>query len=203
MGMRIEQYQSAISLRLFIKGYTIIESDSEVDNFVLPGTSMVMAIRYKGHVVVKENGIEDTLPSLVLSGMRKTARLIHYAPQTANLLIVFNEGGAMALSKIPANELYGLSISSENLFTADEMNEIIENLSEAQDNTDRITFIDGFLLRKLKSNQQDRLVHQAVELIKQQNGMIRIKDLIGGLYISQDAFEKRFRATVGTTPKQY
>lgn len=203
MGMKIEQYQPSGNLQAFIKGYTIIESDSEMNNFVLPDTSMVMAIRYKGHVSVREHDSEDTLPSLVLSGMRKTARLIHYTPQTANLLIVFNEGGLSALSKIPANELYGLSISSENLFTADETDEILERLSASQNNADRIKFIDNFLLKKLKSPQPDRMVHQAVTLIKQQSGTVRIKDLIDDLNISQDAFEKRFRATVGATPKQY
>lgn len=203
MGMKIEQYQPGNTLQAFIKGYTIIESNSEMDNFVLPGTSMVMAIRYKGHVTVRENNFEDTLPSLVLSGMRKTARLIHYTPQTANLLIIFNEGGLSALSKIPAHELYGLSLSSENLFSADEMNEILERLSAAQNNAERITFIDNFLLKKLKSNQHDRLVLEAVAIIKQQKGLVRIKDLVSDLYISQDAFEKRFRTVVGATPKQY
>lgn len=203
MGMKIEQHQPSINLQAFIKGYTIIESDSEMDNFVLPGTSMVMAIRYKGHVIVRENDFDETLPSLVLSGMRRTARLIHYTPQTANLLIIFNEGGLSALSKIPAHELYGLSLSSENLFSADEMNEILARLSEAQNNAERIKFIDNFLSRKLRSNQPDRLVHQAISLIKQQKGTVRIKDLVGDLYISQDAFEKRFRTAVGATPKQY
>ena len=34
-------------------------------------------------------------------------------------------------------------------------------------------------------------------------GIIKIKDLADTLYISQDAFEKRFRRVVGTSPKQF
>ncbi|MNZ68691.1 Helix-turn-helix domain protein [compost metagenome] len=47
------------------------------------------------------------------------------------------------------------------------------------------------------------MVKNAVQLIKQNNGNIRIKDLATDLHISQDPFEKRFRAIIGSTAKQY
>ena len=56
----------------------VMESDREVENFVLPDTSLVLAIRYKGNVTVKENGKTHFLPPIVLSGIRKTPRHIRY-----------------------------------------------------------------------------------------------------------------------------
>ena len=51
--------------------------------------------------------------------------------------------------------------------------------------------------------ESDRLVTEAVKLIYQHKGNIRIKDLNERLLISQSPFEKRFRKVVGTTPKKF
>jgi AraC-like DNA-binding protein len=43
----------------------------------------------------------------------------------------------------------------------------------------------------------------ALQKIQAANSIVRIKELAGFLCISYDAFEKRFRKTVGTSPKQF
>ncbi|MFB9080089.1 helix-turn-helix domain-containing protein [Flavobacterium procerum] len=72
-------------------------------------------------------------------------------------------------------------------------------------NTDklRIKIIEQFLLSELKDIQTDKLIVEAIKLIYQSNGTIRIKDLNEKLFISQSPFEKRFRKVVGTTPKKF
>jgi methylphosphotriester-DNA--protein-cysteine methyltransferase len=67
--------------------------------------------------------------------------------------------------------------------------------------SDRIDNMEAFLLQHLTTNRPDSLIGEAIRLIKQQNGIVRIKDLSAALHISQDPFEKRFRAQVGSTPK--
>ena len=47
------------------------------------------------------------------------------------------------------------------------------------------------------------LIVEAVKLIYQTKGTIRIKELNQRLFISQSPFEKRFRKLVGTTPKKF
>ncbi|MFB9080609.1 hypothetical protein ACFFWB_24945 [Flavobacterium procerum] len=59
------------------------------------------------------------------------------------------------------------------------------------------------MLSELKDNQTDRLIVEAIKLIYQNNGAVRIKELNEKLFISQSAFEKRFRKVVGTTPKKF
>ncbi len=58
---------------------------------------------------------------------------------------------------------------------------------------------------KKNSNARKPLpaIGDAVRIIKQHNGVVRVKELAASLHISQDAFEKRFRALIGSTPKQY
>lgn len=199
--MKIERFFPSAALIPYVKEFMIIESDQETCSKTIPGTSMVMSFRYKGKVK-KEDGAETT-PSSGIAGMRKSPRLFYYAKETANLLVVFREGGFAAFANIPAHELFELTVSAENLFPAVELSDILEHLAEAKSNRDRIDRMEIFLLRKLLLHKQDLLVGSAIQRINQHNGIVRIKDLATTLHISQDPFEKRFRAVVGATPKQY
>jgi AraC-like DNA-binding protein len=49
----------------------------------------------------------------------------------------------------------------------------------------------------------DKLVFNAIQKIRATNGIVKMKELAETFYISQDAFEKRFRRVVGTSPKQF
>jgi AraC-like DNA-binding protein len=154
-------------------------------------------------VLNTEGDSKEIIPASVVTGLRRSARLLCYAEKTANLLAVFHEGGIAAFSRIPAHELFGLSISAENLFLSAELDQVLERLAEEKTNRDRINFIEAFLFGKLTGRKPDALTGKAIQLIKGQSGMIRIKDLATSLNISLDAFEKRFRTVVGSTPKQY
>ena len=55
----------------------------------------------------------------------------------------------------------------------------------------------------MKDRQADKLIVEAVKLIYESKGSIKIKGLNEKLFISQSPFEKRFRKIVGTTPKKF
>ncbi|MBK6996402.1 MAG: AraC family transcriptional regulator [Lewinellaceae bacterium] len=67
----------------------------------------------------------------------------------------------------------------------------------------RIKIVEQFLLSHLKDIETDKLIVEAVKIIYQSNGTIRIKEINEKLFISQSPFEKRFRKVVGTTPKKF
>lgn len=67
----------------------------------------------------------------------------------------------------------------------------------------RIKIVEQFLLSQHKDIHTDKLIVEAVRLIYQTKGTIRIKELNEKLFISQSPFEKRFRKVVGTTPKKF
>jgi AraC-like DNA-binding protein len=201
--MKIEKFFPSVALMPFVKEFLIIESDLETGSNLLPDTSIVMAFRFMGNVQNEEGEKKEAIPANAITGLRRSARRLFYSRATANLLVVFNEGGTAAFSRIPAHELFGLTISSENLFRSAELNEILERLAEARSNRDRVDVVEAFLRRKLTNTQPVALISNAIQLIKQQSGIIRIRDLAISLHISQDAFEKRFRTLIGSTPKQY
>jgi len=190
-------------LRPFIRTYLIIESKEELVNRVLPDTSLAIAFKIKGQVNYITSNTSNGLPSSVISGLRKSVRLINYLKDTATIIVLFKETGAAAFFKEPLHELFEESVSLNNFIRQQKILRIEEQLAETQNNHQRIAIIEQFLLSKLYDRKPDRLISAAVHKIYAAKGIIKIKELAGALYISHDAFEKRFRKVVGSSPKQF
>jgi AraC-like DNA-binding protein len=201
--MNINSYKPTELLRPFILTYIIVESQEKGVNRVLPDTSLVMAFRYKGRLSYTAGVIKNDLPSSSVSGLRKSLRLFNYSKGTGNLLILFKEAGAAAFFKTPLHTLFEESVSLDNFIPHQNLSIIEEQLAEAKNNSQRIDLIERFLLSELYNPEPDKLILSALKKIHSAKGIIKIKDLADTLYISQDAFEKRFRRIVGTSPKQF
>ncbi|MFX1704726.1 helix-turn-helix domain-containing protein [Chitinophaga sp. CC14] len=197
--MNMESYLPSAILSPYVSAYLIIESKDGMENRVMPDTAVVMSFRFGGKVMT---GDAD-LPVTALAGLRRTSRLLHYAPGTGNVLVKFREGGATAFFKTPLHELFDTHESLDQLVQHHKIREVEERLYEAKNNLQRIAIVEQFLIAALSSRQPDLLIRNAVQQIKTAAGDVKIKSLAADLYISQDAFEKRFRRSVGTTPKQF
>jgi AraC-like DNA-binding protein len=190
-------------LRPFIKTFLILESEGGMLNRVLPDTSLVMVFRYKGKVSYQENNISNDLSPSVISGLRKSGRLIRYSKDAGNILVIFKEAGARAFIHEPLHELFDESVSLTQISGYQNVSCIEEQLAEASTNVQRIRVIEQFLVARLQYPKPDLLILSALERIRSAKGILRIKDLAETLCISQDAFEKRFRRIVGVSPKQF
>ena len=201
--MTIDYHVPAKKLSPFIKAYLVIESRDGLENRVLPDTSLVMVFRFKGMVKQLVNSLDEELPSFVVTGLRKSGKQVNYSGNSGNVLVLFNEAGAAAFFKEPLHELFEENIPLGDLSGYRNLSAIEERLCEAADNADRIRLVEEFLLSRLGSYDPDKLILTALEKIHASKGLLRIKELADSLYISQDAFEKRFRKIVGTSPKQF
>lgn len=201
--MKITEYIPNDQLRPFIKAYRIIESKEELVNRVLPNTSLAIAFRFRGQISYINGTDKTNLPNTLISGLRKSVRLINYAPMTSVLIVLFTETGASAFFKNPIHELFEESVSLNNFFPKSVISIIEERLAENGHNQTKIAFIEQILYSKLLFNKPDKLVSNAISKIHSNNGIIKINELAKDLCISQDAFEKRFRKVTGATPKQF
>ncbi|WP_126247168.1 helix-turn-helix transcriptional regulator [Chitinophaga rhizosphaerae] len=201
--MTIRKFQPSGTLAPYISEYLLIESDADILNQTIPGTSLVLSFRFSGRIVQESDGKSEVLPGSVISGLRKNARGFRYEKGTFNLLAVFREGAIHAFTRVPAHELFGLSVDTQDIFPSAEISALQERLAEAPGHPQRLLLLEAFLLRQLTPIPQDGLILEAASLIKRQNGNLRIKSLAEALHISQDPLEKRFRARIGATPKQY
>ena len=199
--MNVDTHIPTALLRPFIKAYVIVESENELVNRILPDTSLVMAFRFKGQVNYITDQNKSRLPAIVVSGLRKSVRLINYSKNTGNVLVLFKETGAGAFIKEPLHELFNDSVSLDSAARYKNISIIEEQLAEATTHVQRVGIVEQFLLSKLYNPKTDRLILSALERIHVAKGVVRIKDLAHTLCISQDAFEKRFRRVVGVSPK--
>lgn len=181
----------------------IIESENGMVSNILPDTSLVIAFRFRGAVSAVIDGRQHDLAPSVISGIRRSSRSMAYAKGTANLLIVFHEAGAAAFFREPLHELSDISLSLDTLMKGSEVAAIEEQLATADGDPQRIRIAEKWMFSKLKVPAPDLLVQHAIQTIQLTHGTIRMKDLAGSLYISQDAFEKRFRRQAGASPKQF
>ncbi|WP_166922028.1 helix-turn-helix domain-containing protein [Flavobacterium poyangense] len=201
--MKIEEYLPSELLRPFIKSYKIIESNDELVNRVIPNTSFAIAFRLSGQTFYNNEMDKIALSPTLFSGLRKTVRNINYAPKTASLIVLFQETGASAFFKQPLHELFEESVSLDHFFAPLEISIVEERLALAKNNTTKIAVIEQYFSLKLQNIKPDFLVQNAITTIHTNNGTMRINKLAESLFISQDAFEKRFRKAVGASPKQF
>jgi len=197
------QFLPSPALQPYIKNFLIIECEQGMVNRILPDTSIVIAFRLRGQVSYADNGTTLTLPQTVISGIRESSRLVDYAKDSSNLLVIFKEGGAAAFFKEPMHELGSISVSLDHLIHPWKVKAIEEELAAADNNNQRLLIVERFLLSELKNTQSDGLVCEAIQKIKGSKGDIKIKELLAGLPISRDPFEKRFRKITGTSPKHF
>jgi AraC-like DNA-binding protein len=201
--MSIEEYLPTAQLRPYIKAYRIIESPDGIVNRVVPDTSFAMAFRFRGQISYLNDSDKIILPAATFSGLRKSVRLINYAPQSSALIVLLRETGATGFFRQPLHELFEKSVPLDGFFSRSEISIMEERLGETNSNRKRIAMMERFLCSKLFCNKPDKLVSEAIARIYENNGLTRIRELSDSLFISQDAFEKRFRKVTGTTPKQF
>ena len=201
--MKFDTYIPVERLRPYIKYLAVSEGMAGHEYKVFPSTGLVMGFQYKGHLaVVKDNGI-SRLASAGITGISDSYKIFRNSAQTGTVLVYFTEIGFIYFASCPANELFNLSISLDDLFGKSGIDETEDRLVFAATDKERIAIIENFLLSHLKNKQADKLITEAIRLIYQTKGTIRIKELNRQLCISPSPFEKRFRAVVGATPKKF
>lgn len=180
----------------------IVDCDQTVINSMLPDTSLTLGFRFRGSTKYLTD-TENPLPFAVVAGLRKSIQFMKDESDTANLLVIFQTAGATAFFKEPLHETCGEVVSLKEFSNFKSLNKLEDGLSGAITNQQRIQLIEQFLLERLVDHKPDPLIANAVHQIKLQNGVLKIKDLAAAHYISLDAFEKRFRRFVGSSPKLF
>jgi AraC-like DNA-binding protein len=201
--MKFDKHIPTEQLSPYIKYFVVSENDFENEYKVFPSSGLVIGFQYKGQLKTIKNQIESKLSSSGITGITDSYRLFKNSSSIGTVLVYFTEIGFTHFVSHPANELFNLSLSLDDIFDKKSVNEVEEKLAFADTDKQRVEIVEHFLLSQLKHIQIDKLIIEAVKLIYQSNGTIRIKELTDKLFISPSPFEKRFRKIVGTTPKKF
>ncbi len=201
--MRFDKFIPTDQLKHYIKYFAVSENDVETEYKVFPSTGLVIGFQYRGQLSTIKNKSEDKLTAAGITGISDSYKTFRNSANIGTILVYFTEIGFAHFASHPAHELFNLSVSLENIFDRSSVSEMEEKLTVARTDKQRIQIVERFLLSQLKDIQTDKLIIEAVKIIYQTKGTIRIKELNERLFISQSPFEKRFRKLVGTTPKKF
>lgn len=202
--MKFDRHFPTDKLKPYIKYFVVSENELESAYKVFPSSGLVIGFQYKGHLAsVTGNNTINKLNPAGVTGISDRYKIFKNSADTGTILVYFTETGFAHFASHPAHELFNLSLSLADIFDPNSVNEVKERLATAITDPQRIQIVERFLLSHLKDIQADKLVVEAVKLIYQNKGTIRIKELTEKLLISQSPFEKRFRKVVGTTPKKF
>jgi len=201
--MKFDKIIPSDRLKPYVKQLVISENSTENIYKVFPSTSLVIGFQYRGKLATVNGSEQINLATAGITGISDSFKIFRNIIDTGTILVYFTEVGITYFTSKPANELFNQSISLENIFDKNKINDTEEKLSFAKTDRQRIHIVEQFLLSQLKDIKSDKLVIEAVKLIYQSKGTIRIKELNEKLFISQSPFEKRFRKLVGTTPKKF
>lgn len=201
--MKFDKHFPTDKLKDYIKYYVVSENDLESEYKVFPSSGLVIGFQYKGQLATLKDNKESKLTSAGITGIADSYKIFKNSADTGTILVYFTEIGFTHFSSSPANELFNLSLSLDDIFEKGKVNEVEEKLAIASTGKQRIKIVEQFLLTQFNNIQTDKLIVEAVKLIYQSKGTIRIKELNEKLFISQSPFEKRFRKVVGTTAKKF
>lgn len=201
--MKFDKYFPTERLKPYIKYFVVSENELESEYKVFPSSGLVIGFQYKGKLSSIKDKTEYKLTSAGITGISDGFKVFKASAGIGTILVFFTEIGFTHFASHPANELFNLSLSLDYIFEKNKVREVEEKLAMARTGKQRVNMVEQFLLSLLQDLETDKLIVEAVKLIYQTKGTIRIKELTEKLFISQSPFEKRFRKVVGTTAKKF
>ncbi|MBO9566061.1 MAG: AraC family transcriptional regulator [Niastella sp.] len=201
--MKFQKIIPSVQLRPYVKHFVVSENTEASAYKVFPSSGLVVGFQYRGSLSLLQNGEANNLATAGVTGIADSYKVFSNAAGIGSILAYFTETGFAHFSSQPVHELFNQSISLDHLFDKSKLAETEEKLSLVKTDGQRIQVVERFLLSQLKDIQADKLIIEAVKMIYDSRGTIRIRELNEKLFISQSPFEKRFRKLVGTTPKKF
>ena len=117
--------------------------------------------------------------------------------------IRFKPAGIAAFTRLPVNELTDRAVDLalvETLFNQS----FRETIPEKKSMSEIISYTDDYLINRLSClYQSDRQIIRAVDLINRAKGQIPLAEVASDVCLCQRHFERRFKATIGVSPKMF
>lgn len=194
------------NLKEWIQCYWNLESDFEntpLKNTIIPDGTMKLIFHYgdtyKHHSNDKESII---LPRCFLIGQLTKPYVVEPLGVTGSFVVRFQPNGFFPFANISIKEIQNTAVPLNKLFGKDG-DKIGEQILNANSSSERITFIETFLLERLvEKNTIDNIVKSTVETIIEANGQFSVNELSEQNNINRRQLTRKFSSTIGLSPKQ-
>jgi AraC-like DNA-binding protein len=201
--MQMLTFAPTAALAPFVRTFTVLEAPEQTTRLLIPDTAIALGFRYGGSARLLHAEGTTLLPDTPFTGLRSTARRIQTSAGGGMILAMFNEGGATAFFDEPLHEFFGSFVALDQLLPHAEIDRVASRIAGATNHVARVQILEQFLLSRSAGRRPDPLVTAAVRAIRVRHGSVRIATIAAELEIGQDRLEKRFRRSVGASPKQF
>src|SRR5260221_1934958 len=110
--------------------------------------------------------------------------------------------GAARLARASMHELINVKIGLRNIFRDHDIALLEERVMESGSSSERIARVESFLLQNFREDREESVFSRASSWLRRNPGL-RMRKLASLLDISERHLSRGFRATFGTSPKQY
>lgn len=186
----------------YVRDFMIVEVQDSVTRDRLPEPGLVLGVRYRGAATEIRTTGEVRLPDVTLAGIGLRALSMRTEAQSGVVLARFLPGGAARFFRTPLHDLFGGVSALDDLIPREEVARLSARIAEAATPAERVAQLELFLLARRTCGRVDPIVRAAVRAIVEAPSPVKIAALARQYSLSQDAFEKRFRRVVGSSPKQ-
>jgi AraC-like DNA-binding protein len=142
------------------------------------------------------------LPSAAISGLQSAARTVEVSSSSAIAIVRFTETGAAGVIRDSLHSLYDSSIAIDDVLRHSDVDRVLNSLADSKNNWERARVVEQFLSTRLRGafapNPQ---IEVATQLIRRTGGKVSIDKLTNLLQTNHNTLERRFKASVGATPK--
>jgi len=202
--MQVHTFAPGEALAPFVRAFEIIEAGETEEKLLVPETALILGFRYAGSSSLVEGAVRLAVPDHVVTGLRATARRMATAAGSGIVLAKVREGAAGAFFAPPLHQLFGATVPLEELVDPREVEATSVRIRAARNPQARVEALERFLLQRLAHSRwrADPAVDAALRAIHADPGALRVAPLAASLGLSVDGLEKRFRRSVGASPKQ-
>lgn len=170
---------------------------------LLPETGLLIGLRYAGSATSLGAETPRPSPRNAIVGLRTTARHMRTSVGGGMIVARLHAAHAGRFLGESVHELFGQTLSLDEVARPRDVARASERMMEAQGDAERVAIFEDLLLAITRPWPSDPHVVRAIHAIDETSGSVRIGALARVTALSQDALEKRFRRSVGATPKQY
>jgi AraC-like DNA-binding protein len=194
-------------LKKFISNYNIVEINNSMDYLpkerVFPYGQVIMVFHYgSSSKFQKKNSSEYIEPRLVLCGQQTSYYDLSLSGKTGMIFVTFKPHGAKSFFDFPISELLNENLSMEDLLKKEAV-ELEDKLFNSRNNSQRIYYLESFLMKKLVINKDFERVEHTIKMVENAKGQIKIQSLAQEACLSIKQFERVFSKNVGLNPKKY
>src|ERR1700729_2501939 len=126
--MRFDKFIPGDQLKPYIKYFVVSENDIGTEYKIFPSPGLVIGFQYCGQLTMIKDKKESILSSAGITGISDSYKIFKNSENIGTVLVYFSETGFTHFASHPTNALFNVSVSLDDIFDKNKVNEVEDKL---------------------------------------------------------------------------